>query len=1372
MNNNKLYSLVTEAYKFNDNWSLIGHKDYLDYINLNIVTENDIDTLITYVEQNPHRKEFKWPIQIGSVQFLVCIFPKERHVRVSSKQLNYELNLIHFDEENQDKNFLEMKEHALAMAEVPLENSPTVIEFISHKHSLPLFNEGRFEEIHMASDKLSAQLIKKVGMYRQSYFEKLSDFALDLTANFMLIRIHMLKFLAILPNLDHDRDGDEVKRIFLETLRRLIDDSETAYRKQLKGQKQALPSFYVFLCKVALRVSSVISPGILAKIIRFKVVVMAKRFIAGENINKATESLSGLIAGGRDATIDQLGELVVSNKEADEYTDKVIEIIEGLNQNIVIGEKNKAGINRAHVSIKISALCNDFKPQDLQYTYRTVEPRLKRILLKGVEHNVFVNIDAEHYHYRDIIFKIYSKTLLDNSEFKDYSQTGIVVQAYLRDGYEHFCDVVKLAEKRGIRMPIRLVKGAYWDAETIEAEAHNFLAPQFLNKEETDIHFRQIIFKALEQNKFIQLAVASHNIQDHCFAEALREKSFNNAPVIEHQCLHMTYEALSVGLSKMNWPTRNYIPVGNLLVGMAYLVRRIMENSSQVGVLTIMRSHKKGAKVKIPTQVLKIKKKKKLIDYDTAISTMTREFKNVYPIKTYLDKEFTRVATQVSKDFEMLKNGNMYYPNGTKEIKCSSDPKIILGKINYDTPEIVNSKIELLFKGFEKGHWSEKNNHHRFSILSKLADLLLFHREELTSLIMFEAGKTIDEAIADVDEAIDFVNFYTREQIELQKNYNYGARGVVGVIAPWNFPLAIACGMTVAALSAGNTVILKPAEQTPLIALRLLELCRLAGITEDLLQISLGEAEVGKSIVEHELIVGVVFTGSKQVGESIYKKISQEMTSKQYSYSPIPKFAITEMGGKNAILVTNNSELDETVSGIIYSAFSHSGQKCSAASRIIIDKELKDNFIKRFSEAVKDIKVGKATDYSTVINPLITEEDQLRVRKMAIEARSEVERLGGRVIVDESQNNYPGYCVGPSVFELSAKIVLNNPTIASKEVFGPLIHIIPYDHIDEGIEIFNSTEYALTGGIFCQSQDDLDYIVPKLEAGNIYINRPNTGARVAIEPFGGFKMSGTGPKAGGKDYITTFNRQLDNIAGENETSSKDFEERPLDELAWSSKLSQDHRIENTDKFVKNLTDQFETFFGDISEINKNKLVEFSDSLNEKFFNISEQQYPNRYIPGQLSFTQNSLNIGTGIIIENSTLLNFDCVMQLLVNMVIGNGISILTTNIDAYKNWKDIIDMAYTHGFSSFNLNVSLINEKSLIDLLKTEAFGFVIFSNVNAKSEFKSAIFNKEFKEEMIKVYYSGSDADWKQNLGHFTHCRSFAINTMRHGAPLELEL
>jgi RHH-type proline utilization regulon transcriptional repressor/proline dehydrogenase/delta 1-pyrroline-5-carboxylate dehydrogenase len=1364
-----IYKITTMNMPNYNNWTIHLYDQYSNYFK-----ENDAKSLkeiVAYCELNPSRKNFKALVEVGSIQFLAGVFPQSKEIKIASKQLSYELMLVSHDEKNTNENYIAIKKYAEEIGAIPVENTPVPIELISSTQGLPLFNEQKFNDIHTKTDELATELIVEVNKYRQSFFEKITDFGLDLTANYMLIRIHLLKFLAILPNLDHDKTGTEVKRMFLETISRLIDDSLIATNKNLKGQKRPLPTVYINICKVLNWSINYCPATVFAFVIRSSVAILAQRFIAGESIYTAKSSLHSLLGSGRDATIDQLGELVVSNKEADEYTAKVLEVINGLEKYTGKGSKNSAGINKAHVSIKVSALCNDFKPQDFEHTYAQVSKRLIDILIAGKNKDVFVNIDAEHYHFRDIIFKVYAKVLTDTPELADYAQTGIVVQAYLRDGINHYYDVVELAKKRKVRMPIRLVKGAYWDAETIEADAHNFIAPQFLNKDETDIHFRQLVFKSLEDGEYIQLAVASHNIQDHCFAETLRAEMFKAAPVIEHQCLHMTYEALSIGLSKMNWPTRNYIPVGNLLVGMAYLVRRIMENSSQVGVLTIMRSHKKALGNKTPTQKLRQKKDQLKIKFDKGLSSTSNDFKNIYPLRTYIHNHFNRIELEVSKLKESLTSNNLIFDQGDQDIVCSSQPELLLGRVKYDTAKDVNTKIDQLFKGYNKNKWKDNHSIDRFAILHKLTDLLLINREELSAIIMLEAGKTIDEAVADVDEAIDFIEFYIREQIKIIKCGHYRARGVVGVIAPWNFPLAIPCGMTVASLVAGNSVILKPAEQTPLIGLKFVELCHQAGVPEDILQVSLGEANVGKAIVSHELVTGVVFTGSKLVGTSIFTEVTSKITSKKYDYKPISKFAITEMGGKNAIIVTNNSELDEAVSGIIYSAFAHAGQKCSAASRIIIDEKLKDAFIARFANAVKDIKVGRADDYSTVINPLITKEDQERVRAMAKTAREEVVRLGGRIIVDDSTKDYPGFCVGPSVFEVSAKIALTKGTIASKEVFGPIVHIIPYSTLDEAVSIFNDTEYALTGGIFCQSQDDINYLVPKLLVGNIYINRPNTGARVAIEPFGGFKMSGTGPKAGGIDYLYQFNRQVK----DKEKHTKpiySIETEVEDYIVRFSKLSEIRRVYNSKKMIKQLINQFEFFFMTIDENDKLRLNELIEFINEGKFNLSEREFPNRYIPGQINFNKRNIPLGIGILLDTGNELTFEVVFDFLVNLLVGNGVSIITSNDESYERWKSIIELAMNCGFSKFNLSLSNLPKEKISTILADYEYHFVLNSNSFFDKEFKDIILKREMKTCLIKIIFPGENETIDQAISRFTHCRAFAINTMRLGAPLELSL
>lgn len=1344
-------------------WDFKAYPETLTHIEAGL---GDLKDFFLYLEDRRSPNPFKWMIEVQTLQFIVGVYPKEKLIRVGSKQLNYELNMLSLEGDYPADTI----DHISKIAELPLDDSPMIIEYIAATRELPLFNEPEFQVVHDREKELAADLVEKVRSYNQSFFEKFSDFGLDLTANYMLIRIHLLKFLAILPNLEHDRDGDEVKRIFIETLRRLIEDSDLAEQKGLKGQKRSLPSHYIFGMKIMKKIAQWTPPKLLAATLRFFVSKMAKRFIAGENIQKASKSLGGLRNSGRDATIDQLGELVVSSSEADLYMERVLEVIDGINKNNIRGEKNAAGILRSHVSIKVSALAHDFKPQDLIYTYNQVAPRLIKILKRAKEEQVFINIDAEHYHFRDVVFEIYKKVLLETQEFADYDQTGIVVQAYLRDGIDHLMDIIALAKERGMKIPIRLVKGAYWDAETIEADAHNFNAPQFLNKEETDLHFRQLTYKSLQEGEHIILAIASHNIQDHCFAEALRDKQFPDAPVIEHQCLHMTYEALSIALKKMNWPSRNYIPVGDLLVGMAYLVRRIMENSSQVGVLTIMRSHKKGNLFRIPIEVLEDKKKDNSYVNDQALNNLTKDFRNIFPIRSYLKNHFTLVKEQLSADLEDLRSSKLYYNEGDTKVFSSSHPDLLIGKVEYDTEQLVDEKIEKLFKGFNQNSWTTSSVT-RFGCLHKLADLMLLHRIELTSLIMIEAGKTIDEATADVDEAIDFVNFYIREQAKIEQLGEYSPRGVVGVVAPWNFPLAIPCGMTVAALVAGNCALLKPAEQTMLIARKFVDLCHQAGIPEDVVQISLGDGKVGAKIVDHELIVGIVFTGSRQVGEMIYRKISSQRTSERYHFEPINKFAITEMGGKNAIIVTNNCELDETVSGIIYSAFAHAGQKCSAASRIIVDNQIKDAFLKRFVKAIEDIKVGPSTDFSTTVNPLISKEDALRVKAMARKSAEECRQFSGVIHIDRSHEEYEAYCVAPGLFELPAETTLKESTVATEEVFGPVIHIIGYDDLDQALEIFNSTEYALTGGVFCQSQDDIDYLTPRMEAGNIYINRPNTGARVAIEPFGGFKMSGTGPKAGGVEYLYQFNK-LKEVDANEDIRFDDGVDTAIENIAYPNKLPLERRLEHIKLLVNALINQFEVYFGIIADQEKQKLVDLLDSIENGDFNLHEREFPNRYIPGQISYNKKDMALGQGFLIDDKDSLEIQAVLDILVNLIVGNGITVLATNEEAFKKWQEFARISYLKGVSQFNLSLGKVSEKGLKVLLSEQRYHFVIFTGKRVTSELKELIYKNGGDNGLVKILTTGFRATWDHGIDTFTHTRSFAINTMRHGAPLELTL
>ncbi len=1365
MSQKNLYQVKSvESLIKEESWSMSFYDIHENYL----IREGEfcasIKEKIRYVLDKEYDLPFRFSMEEKNIQMTGAIFPKEKKVLVGSKQLNYELALLRWYTHNDmEEQISDISKHANKIAKIPVENSPPIIDQISHEHGLVNFRDSEFEKALEKTEEMSRHLIEKINQYDQSWFEKLTDIGLDLTANYKLIRIHLLKFLAILPSLEHENDGEEVKRIFLEALRRLNADSKTAKMKRLKGQDKGLPKRYLIAINFVYNFCSLIPAKILSATIKFSVSFMAKRFIAGETIETAKKSLASLLKSNRDATLDQLGELVVSKEEANLYESKVIELIDGMSQHIKPGQRNAAGINKAHVSIKVSALTHDFKPYDFESTYKSIAPRLRNILLAAKKKEVFINIDAEHYHYRDTVLEVYGKLLLETEELKNFSDTGIVIQAYLRDGHLHFQDVLALAKKRGLRMPIRLVKGAYWDVETVEAKAFNFEAPEFLNKEETDIHFRQVVYLCLKEDQHIQLAVASHNIQDHCFAEALRETNFPNAPMIEHQCLHMTYEALSYGLSLMKWPTRNYIPVGNLLVGMAYLVRRIMENSSQVGILTIMRSHKKKMNFKTPTERIEEKFLKKELVYDDSILKLRRNFKNIYPIRTYRPQHLEYFL----ECFEQRKLLSMDTNHQGEKVFSPSDPTMVIGSVELDSKESVDAKIEVLKAASIEGSWADLKNE-RHAALLKLADLLLINRESFTSLIIFEAGKTIEEAIADVDEAIDFILFYVRTYFDIKIHHgDYSPRGVIGVVAPWNFPLAIPVGMSVAALVTGNTVLLKPAEQTPLIVKKFYDLALEAGISEDVFKLAFGHGDIGAHITNHKDIDGVVFTGSKAVGTEIYKTI------KSKTKEGISRMAITEMGGKNAVIVTNNCELDETVSGLIYACFAHAGQKCSAASRIIIDAKVKDAFIQRFVHAVRDITVGKSDNFDTFINPLIGAEDKERLIELNKKAAEEVEKFGGVVHVDLSQGDYPGHCVGPSVYEVSALRSMDKDSIAQTEIFGPLIHIIPFDDLDEAVTIFNSTQYALTGGIFCQSQDDIDYLAPKLECGNIYINRPNTGARVAIEPFGGFKMSGTGPKAGGEDYLYSFmtvdsEKKLDDLVLDNELVD-DFA------LASESKLTQRKRIDNLIELIDRLINRYEYFFKGIDYHQKDDLISLMEYLKDDTNLLEKREFPNRDIPGQISFDKRDLKLGHGLFIAASNEIDFSLLVDMLVNIGVGNAVNVVCLNKDCYESWMPIIDLAYIVGFSPFNIVAFNLNKEKLTETLRDSNFEFVVSENSKKIIDLVSKHLFEVERDFLVKYIVSGETIfmrDWDRYAKEYSIVRSFAINTMRHGAPLELDL
>lgn len=1374
---------ILKNYSLNNDWNLIVEETFNDLFsdgkNLNAQIKSQIESWTRLLPGRNDRRQ----IIIQSTPFLMGVFDQEKTVRLYSPRLSQELFLIQEYQklENSDLNqaeFIAFKDHVEKVASLSAVDFPSEIQVITaRKNLVDLLNDPANREIEEQMSATIERLLARLNEYRPTLFERVSDFGLSLTAKFALIRIHLLKFLAILPSLDHDSAGHEVKRILLESLRRLREDSKEAKKTKKKGQLRALPNFYISLFNIVRIVASIFPAGLLTSLVRTAVRFMAKRFIAGETIETASAAISSLSKTKRDVTLDQLGELVVSEKEADHYMNEVLKLVKGFDLHVKKGEKNGSGIQRAHVSIKVSALASDFKPEAFDFTYELVAPRLSKILTTAKECDVFINIDAEHYHYRDVVFKIWKKVLLETPELKDFAGTGIVVQAYLRDASDHLEDIIELAKLRGLIMPVRLVKGAYWDAETVEAQAHGHNAPEFLNKEETDIHFRQIIWKIFASHPHLQLCLASHNFADHAYAEVLRKKHFAATPEIEHQCLHMTYEALSCAMAKLGWVVRNYVPIGSLIVGMAYLVRRIMENSSQVGVLTIMRSHKKQLSLVSPIDIHQEKIKKGELVRDVVQEALTDKFCNIANVRQYLEKEKNPITPFVETRPTTKIYSNKFLVSGSNEkIVSSSDPSIEVGSILFADVTDADKAVETAYAAYARGDWAKGSWHNRSTCLVKAANIMLAKRAELTGLIVYEAGKTPVEALGDVDEAIDFLNFYAREERKVHRHADMGSRGVVVAITPWNFPLAIPCGMIAAPLVTGNTVILKSAEQTPLIAQALIDIMHEAGVPEDVLihLPGLGET-VGDRLVKHDKVGTVVFTGSKNVGVMIYQNMAGKIVENPITGQKYLATAITEMGGKNALIVTENAELDETVSGILYSAFGHAGQKCSACSRVLVASAVKDRLIERLGEAVADLQVGQAFNWSTFVNPVITKEDQERLRDQAKQAIEEAKKYGGKVIIDRSNEDLPGYCVGPVVIELPYERAMSNESFAKTELFGPVLHVIGYETRDQALRLFNGTDYALTGGIFSQSQDHIDFYTSKMESGNLYINRAITGARVAIEPFGGFKLSGTGPKAGSRHYIPSFHLPINGgkVLSENakvdEGTDYDFP------VCVPSGLKVYRRKEKVTRGIKAFLHQFESLTGEIRGEVKDTLNKFSQ-WNDKFLvNYLVHDRPNRKIPGQLSFDSYRLPAQTALLVSFSKRPDLRTWLQFFGALYVGTGVSIVCRSQESYALWSRLISLLHGSGISKHNVDAYYVSEERLLKTLNSLPFGVIMVDGTLDQVTWVSKHCSHNIQGQLIKVlspYDSCATGNVKGFLRPFIRPRSFAVNIMRHGAPLDIEV
>jgi RHH-type transcriptional regulator, proline utilization regulon repressor / proline dehydrogenase / delta 1-pyrroline-5-carboxylate dehydrogenase len=852
---------------------------------------------------------------------------------------------------------------------------------------------------------------------------------------------------------------------------------------------------------------------LLAAAARFGAGRMARKFIAAPDLDRAVKTIERLRRDHLSFTIDLLGEAVISESEAQQYQQKYLDLVGNLPSRLT------GPVPRANVSIKLSSLYSQFDPLDPRGTIYAVLKRLRPILRLAREHGVFINLDMEQFAFKDLTIQIFKSVLLED-EFRNWKDVGIAIQAYLRGSLDDLRDLADWSAIRATPVWIRLVKGAYWDYETIIAAQNGWPIPVFTEKADTDANFEAAAKFLIENRRLLRPAIASHNVRSIAAAIADALQFGANNSEIEFQMLFGMADNLKAALAEMNYRVRVYCPVGEPLPGMAYLVRRLLENTSNQSFLRAgFIDHAPEEQLLMNPTLLKPSSPPRKQSMPDFLNEPPTDF-SLPGSRDAMDRALAKFSARSPADYPLLiANRAIFTGQWIESINPSHKSRTVArcACALADHAEQAVAVAKLAFSDWRDVHPSE-----RASLLDRVADILHRDRFDLAAIEIVECGKPRREADADIAEAIDFCRYYAMQMRKLTSpagadipgetnQWVYESRGPAVVIAPWNFPLAILTGMAAAAVVAGNPVILKPAEQSPLIAYRLARAFEEAGAPAGVVNYlpGIGE-EIGPKLVSHPDVAMIAFTGSRAVGLSI-NHLAAEPRDDQH----LVKRVIVEMGGKNAVIVDADADLDDAVSGVVASAFGYSGQKCSACSRVVILAPVYDAFLRRLVEAAASLKIAPAEDPACRIGPVIDLQAQQRILA-AIERGKLDSRLAFAGDVGQLANE--GFYVAPHIF---AEVPPNSP-LANDEIFGPVLAAMKAQTLDEALTIANGVQYALTGGIFSRSPANIARARREFRVGNLYINRRITGALVGRQPFGGFKLSGGGTQAGGPDYLRHF----------------------------------------------------------------------------------------------------------------------------------------------------------------------------------------------------------------------------------------------------------
>lgn len=909
-------------------------------------------------------------------------------------------------------------------------------------------------------------------------------------------------------------------------------------REYFSGDNQNIPAVLKWGAK-GVKLGGAIGSKVFNAVISYNIQEIARQFIVGEDTKTAIRNLGKLRMQGFAFVVDVLGEATVNEEEAEQYVAAYVKLLKELKKDqmhweVLKGTEGNSGgkdldwgyAPKINVSIKSTALYSQIKPADFEGSVQNILARMRRIYEQVVEVNGFMCIDMESYRYKDITLEVFRRLRCD-FRFRDYPGLGITLQAYLRDNDNDLDELLAWSSKNDLPISIRLVKGAYWDYETVTARQKGWGVPVYEHKPETDVAFERQAYKILQNHKLCYLACASHNIRSISAVMKIAEALNVPDDRYEFQVLYGMAEPVRYGIKKVASRIRLYCPYGKLVPGMAYLVRRLLENTANESFLrqSFAEEHEIEQLLEAPNKILERELASEMPKTIPAREGGLAPFRNEPAVdftkqaqRIAFSKAITEVRGQLGKTYHVFINGK--YISTVNKIPSvnPANPSEVIGHICQATKEEIDSAIAAAKKAFPK--WRDTPAIERAQYLIKAAEVARRRIFELAAWQVLEVGKQWDQAYADVTECIDFFEYYAREMIRLGEPkrlgsapgevnlYFYEPRGIAAVIAPWNFPLAISGGMCAAALVTGNCVVFKPSRLSSVIGHHLVEIFRQVDLPNGIFNFTPGCGDViGDYLVEHHDISLIAFTGSVETGCHVIEKAAK-VQSGQLNVKRI----ISEMGGKNAIIIDDDADLDEAVPHILYSAFGFQGQKCSACSRVIVLDAIYDRFVARLVKGAAAINIGAAEDPKNAMGPVVDASAQKIITEYIETAEKEGRLLYCADVPDT------GYYVPITIVEG----ITPEHRIAQEEIFGPVLCIMRVRDFNQAIVWANSTRFALTGGVFSRSPEHLEQARSQFRVGNLYLNRNCVGALVERQPFGGAKMSGVGTKAGGPDYLLHF----------------------------------------------------------------------------------------------------------------------------------------------------------------------------------------------------------------------------------------------------------